>query len=307
MVEMRGTIQDVTELKRAEMEAKAAKSFLESVVDKSPFAMWVADPEGTLIKTNHALRQILDLSDEQLIGRYNVFQDENVIEQGLLPKIKTVFNKRQTIRFTLTWNAAKVKTIDQEENRDRYLEISMFPIVDAREMLANVVCQWIDITELKHAEQALNDSKERLDRIINASPFGICTVDTKNNFVTTNRAYEKMLGYSEKELSKLSLLDITVPEYRPKNKKLYEKLFSAPGGSFDMEKKYIRKDGTTIDVSVHATAVKGRNGGKDGWRCFCRGHNPAQTRGKRACYLPETPGRSCYSQDPGTGRGQQGT
>jgi two-component system cell cycle sensor histidine kinase/response regulator CckA len=103
----------------------------------------------------------------------------------------------------------------------------------------------------------LSESEEKLRLIIDTSPIGICTVDQRGNFVTTNSAYELMLGYSKEELSKLSFYDITHPADRPQNKNLFLEMFSLESPGFKMEKRYIKKDGETIAVSVHATAVNG--------------------------------------------------
>ena len=62
LVAIKGTVQDITERKQAEGELASAKSFLDTIVDMSPFAMWVADPEGTVIRTNRSLRQTLNLT-----------------------------------------------------------------------------------------------------------------------------------------------------------------------------------------------------------------------------------------------------
>ncbi|MBI9047720.1 MAG: PAS domain S-box protein, partial [Anaerolineaceae bacterium] len=111
-----------------------------------------------------------------------------------------------------------------------------------------------DITERKMKE-ALRESEEKLRLLFDHSPVGICTVDLLGNFVTTNPAYEQMLGYSKEELSYLSFFDVTHPDYRPKNKALFQNMFSLESTGFKIEKKYICNNGDEIDVSVHATAV----------------------------------------------------
>ena len=107
----------------------------------------------------------------------------------------------------------------------------------------------------EETEKALKDSEEKLHLIIDTSPLGICTVDPLGNFVRTNSAYEQMLGYSKEELKELSFFDVTHPDYRPKNKELFQNMFSLESTGFKMEKKYVRKDGIVIDVSVNATAI----------------------------------------------------
>jgi len=117
-----------------------------------------------------------------------------------------------------------------------------------------------EISERKQAEEAVRESEEKLRLIIDTSPIGICTVDPLGNFVTTNIAYERMLGYSKEELRGLSFFDVTHPDNRPKNKKLFQDMFSLETTNFSMEKRYIRKDGEEINVSVHAIGIRDAEG-----------------------------------------------
>ncbi len=141
-----------------------------------------------------------------------------------------------------------------------YMDVAYYPYFEADGTISGVVVSSHDITEQKQAEEARRVSEEKLNLIIDTSPIGICTVDLLGNFVTTNIAYEQMLGYSKEELLELSFFDVTHPDYRPKNKDLFQNMFSLETAGFSMEKKYIRKGGTIIDVAVHATGVVGTEG-----------------------------------------------
>ena len=110
-----------------------------------------------------------------------------------------------------------------------------------------------EINRRKQAETALKKSEQRLRFIIDQSPIGICTADLHGNILSTNQAYEQMLGYSKDELKKLSFFDITHPDDLPKNRELFQEMHSQKTPGFDIEKIYIRKDGTHINVCLHTT------------------------------------------------------
>jgi PAS domain S-box-containing protein len=67
-----------------------------------------------------------------------------------------------------------------------------------------------------------------------------------------------MLGYSEKELRELSLVDITHEDYRDANSELITELLEGKRQYFEMEKRYRRKDGNLIWVRVHVSLVSGK-------------------------------------------------
>ena len=111
------------------------------------------------------------------------------------------------------------------------------------------------LAERQRVEEALRVSEEKLRLIIDTSLIGICTVDPQGNFVMTNLAYEQMLGYSKEELRGLSFFDVIHPEDRLKNKEIFQSMFSLKSTGFFMEKRYLCKDGVTIDVAVNMTRV----------------------------------------------------
>jgi PAS domain S-box-containing protein len=116
-----------------------------------------------------------------------------------------------------------------------------------------------DITVRKEAETKLKENEEKLRLSIDNSPLGICTNDMNGKFISTNAAYEKLVGYTKEELKQLSFFDITHPDYLPKNRELFNAMANNQQPGFYIEKKYIRKDGTTVDVRIHTATIFDNN------------------------------------------------
>lgn len=148
----RTSCRDITERKQAEAELASATSFLNAVVDMSPFAMWVADSDGVIIRTNRTLRETLNLTDEQLVGKYNVLEDKNLEAQGRMSLMRDVFEKHIPARFRMPWRVADAGDVNFEGGRDLHIDASCFPILNHEGQLQHVVCQWVDVTEQKWAE-----------------------------------------------------------------------------------------------------------------------------------------------------------
>ena len=155
-----GISTDITERKRAAAEIETTKAFLDTVVDMSPFAMWISDRDGTILRTNHSLRTLLNLSNDEIIGKYNVLEDMNLEKQGVMPKVKDVFKKHVPARFCMPWRSADAGEVNFAGASDLHIDVSMFPILDTNGKLMNVVCQWVDITEQRQAEGAIRESEE---------------------------------------------------------------------------------------------------------------------------------------------------
>jgi PAS domain-containing protein len=59
------------------------------------------------------------------------------------------------------------------------------------------------------AEEALGKSEERWRAVFENSAIGVALTDTSGRFMATNSAYQKMLGYTEEEIGRLTSLETT--------------------------------------------------------------------------------------------------
>jgi formate hydrogenlyase transcriptional activator len=119
------------------------------------------------------------------------------------------------------------------------------------------VITFIDITERKQAEAALRKSEERWRSVYENSAIGVALTDLNGRFLAVNRAYAKMLGYSEEELRELTFMEITEEDYRDANWELVSELLEGKRQQFQVEKQYRRKDGTMLWVSNNVSLVPG--------------------------------------------------
>ena len=174
-----GFIRDITDrklaedaLKISELKHKNQANFLDTTIDNSPFAMWISDTNGLLIRANQALREILNVTDDKIVKKYNVLQDQNLKEQGLLESVQAVFNDLKPVRFTMFWMGNKIGSgLKYKESNDIWIDASMFPILDKKGDLTNVVCQYVDITDRKKAEQELAKHQDDLEKLVNERTY----------------------------------------------------------------------------------------------------------------------------------------
>jgi PAS domain S-box-containing protein len=117
-----------------------------------------------------------------------------------------------------------------------------------------------DITELKKAQEALRESEERFRSIFEQSPIGVALLDLNYRMAKTNPAFCRMLGYSEAELAQLTPLEITLPEDRAYCMSLLERLDRGEVPVCRMEKRYIKKSGEIIWISLTASVIRDLDG-----------------------------------------------
>jgi PAS domain S-box-containing protein len=106
-------------------------------------------------------------------------------------------------------------------------------------------------------EENLRRSEERWRAVFENSAIGVALTDMTGRFLATNSAYQQMLGYSEEELTKLTFLELTLEDDRPKNRALLAELIDGERSQFQIEKQYRRKDGRRIWVRNNVSLVPG--------------------------------------------------
>lgn len=153
-------VRDMTDHKQAEEQIHNHLRFLDTIMENCPFAMWISDSQGTVCRTNKTLRDALEYEDAQIVGLYNVFRDVNLIEQGVMSQVHAVFEEHAPARFTIFWSSAKALGFTTRKKKDFWIDAAMYPIMDGRGNLANVVCQWNDVTQQKQLQEQLHQAQK---------------------------------------------------------------------------------------------------------------------------------------------------
>src|SRR5467141_2665047 len=131
------------------------------------------------------------------------------------------------------------------------------PIVNEKGDLVEFVGTAIDVTEQAQARIELEKSEERWRSVFENSAIGVALSDLNGRFLATNHVYQTIVGYTEEELRALCFLDVTHEDYREANWTLITELLEGKRRQFQIEKKYRRKDGSSIWVTNNVSLVPG--------------------------------------------------
>jgi PAS domain S-box-containing protein len=107
-----------------------------------------------------------------------------------------------------------------------------------------------DITARRAAEEALRQSEERFRRTFELAGTGVAQVSLDGRFSRVNPRLCEVLGYSESELCALTVRDVSHPEDRDLVDVPRAKVISGEMDSARLEKRYIRKDGKVVWMTL---------------------------------------------------------
>jgi len=139
----------------------------------------------------------------------------------------------------------------------RWFQSRGLPLRDAEGQIVRWYNLLTDIDDRKLALDALHKGEERWRAVFENSAIGVALTDMHGRFLATNSAYQKMLGYTDEEIGKLSFLEVTHPDYRESNWELVSELFEGKRTQFQIEKQYRHKDGRFIWVRNNVSLVPG--------------------------------------------------
>lgn len=114
--------------------------------------------------------------------------------------------------------------------------------------------------ELFAAREELRETAERFRATFNQAAIGIAMLDLERRFLEVNRKFCEILGYSEPELLGKRVDEITHADDLGRLHEKVQRLTAREIEEYSYEKRYLRKDGSTVWTVTHATLLKDANG-----------------------------------------------
>ena len=139
----------------------------------------------------------------------------------------------------------------------------------ARTLKADELCILIDMADLvqkevqyrerlavagRHllrSEAVLQASEARFRSVFDLASIGIALVSPAGGWISVNRALCDIVGYSQEELQRLTFQDITLPEDLDSDVELLRRLEQGEIEQYQLEKRYVRKDGRVVWVNLN--------------------------------------------------------
>jgi len=184
-------LRDVTERKQAEEQsAKAAEDLrIAAIAFETQAAIVITDSTPKILRVNRAFEEITGYTAAEAIG-----QNPRILSAPEIRKSKAFYEEMWADLLSKgKWSG---EVLDKRKNGAIYPKWLTITAVAAPDgTLTHYVGSFFDITERRKAEQALRNSRENLDRLLNSMAEGMYGVDTDGNCTFVNQSFLKMLGY----------------------------------------------------------------------------------------------------------------
>lgn len=177
----------ITECKMVEDALRESERFSTSLLENSPDAIIVYNPDSSVRYVNPSFEKITGYTSEEALGTkipYPWWVDDpeyGTTEQRGKLGLRGLYRTERRYR---------------RKNGDYfYVELYVTPIYQNGELNCSF-STWIDINERKKTEQELKKNSH----IINSTSDAVITSDVKGNIILWNSGAEKIFGYKKKEI-----------------------------------------------------------------------------------------------------------
>jgi PAS domain S-box-containing protein len=110
---------------------------------------------------------------------------------------------------------------------------------------------------MAETSQTLPPDTQFFRDVFNASPIGIAVETVEGQLLFVNPAFCSMLGFSEEELCKRHCVEFSPPEDAEKDWALFQQLRAGSIDHYQLEKRYFRRDGSTVWGRLSLSLLKG--------------------------------------------------
>ncbi|EDP71248.1 sensory transduction histidine kinase [Flavobacteriales bacterium ALC-1] len=266
-------------LKRALQREKLARKAAEKILEEK---------SRELYQTSQKLESLLDEKSTQLQGIF-----ENIVDAYVVMDVNgnvLKFNEAATKLFGYNIDEESVNVVDLIYKEDAEYAMTSFAELrnkgyfknyEARVYTKSKEVKWVhinasvvfdkentaiaaqgivrDITSTKRNNEIIEEQKSQLDAIVQNSSIGI-VLTQYGNILRTNASIQNSLGYTEEELSNLTVKDISFPEDFPQSKAYITKMDSGELDNFVIQKRYKKKNGSVLWAKTNVSAVRDSDG-----------------------------------------------
>jgi PAS domain S-box-containing protein len=137
---------------------------------------------------------------------------------------------------------------------ERHYQVDLVPEFTTHGSVEFVLGIVRDVTKNKQTEVALRQSKAKFRAMFDL-PVGMALVDKTGILLQTNAVLQTIINYSAEALQNQLINNFIHPDDQEQSLKLFQELLTGERRNFDLEQRYIRKDGTCVWVSTAVSAI----------------------------------------------------
>lgn len=255
----RGLVRDITERHRAEMELRESEERFRRVVEHIGDALVVDDIAGRIVFANDQFLRLFGFGGEEL--------GDLKIEDYVAPNYRTELRERHTRRMSgkPLGNRYEFQGIRRDGNL-LWIEAEVVSVKDGEGKVVGSQRVLRDITEQKHATQAILESEQRLSHVISSSNDWVWEVDTNGVYTYAGPQCRDILGYEPEEILGKTPFSLMPPDEALRVASIFNPLAAERKGFRGLRNVNLHKDGRLVVLETNGVPILDSDGNLCGYR-----------------------------------------
>ena len=209
-------------------------------------------PDNPIVYVNPAFERISGYRADETQGRNCRFLQGGEGNQPALDELRAALREERECRVVLR-NYRK-------DGEPFWNELYISPVHDDGGQLTNFVGVQNDITERRRLEEILRESEERFRATFEHAAVGAAQVGIDGRWLRVNRRLCEIVDYTQDELLSMTFADITHPDDLEADLEQTRAMLRGESQTYTMEKRYAKKDGSTVWVNLTVSLVREASG-----------------------------------------------
>jgi PAS domain S-box-containing protein len=255
---------EIEERKQIQAELTKERRFLQTLLNNLSDGIVACTQDGVLTLFNRATQEfhglpLQSIPSEEWGTCYDLYHNDG----------KTLM-KEKDIPLFRALQGESVRNVEMmivpKQGKPRILLANGDPIISPEGEKLGAVVAMRDITERqaalrerKNMEKALWESQARFSEAFTTAAVGMAIVSLEGCWLEVNPALCQMTGYSEAELQATTFQAITHPEDLDSDLAKVNQLLAGEIPAYQMEKRYLHKNGHIVWINLSASLVKDKN------------------------------------------------
>ena len=242
-----GTVEDITERRRAELDLTLKNVILTTQQETSLDGILVVDEHGQIMSFNQRFVELWGIPPEVAALKSDRRAMETVLDQlqdpaAFVARVEWLYEHREE-------KSEEEIALKDGRTFDRYSA----PMIGPEGNYYGRVWYFRDITARALAEQALKASEARLQSLFGGIDDALFVHDADGRIIDCNEAACRRLGYSREELLAMRTADVDAPEFALGfGERTSQQLLR---GRFACEGLHVTKDGRRIPVDINSSLI----------------------------------------------------
>jgi diguanylate cyclase (GGDEF)-like protein/PAS domain S-box-containing protein len=244
--------RDLSERNRQKAALRATETSYQKLVETAHEGIWMVDVEDRTTFVNQRMADLLGYSVQEMLGRSpSEFYFSEAGRQERDEHRKRSLGGMKESRDVV---------YRRRDGEALWAVVATTPVLGDGERLEGVLAMVTDITARVKAEENLRANERLFRSLFSESPAGQILSSSDRKIVAVNRAFCEMTGYTESEILQNGWDAITPPDDQVGIFAAFERLWSGELNAIQMERRYLRKDGSSLWGQVSVARVPDDSG-----------------------------------------------